>query len=210
MCRPSRHFALVATLAVPSVLALMGLFLFSSKSHVDQPEKTLVSRNGLGVLRSTALKEGGSTPIGSAWRNFAIVRNPAEQMSSRMRALIESSLHVKQTGLKFGDAHYMSIGARGVWLVSGRGVTCLVEARTGALQCVTVTEFVTGGIALGLFGSLNHRSSDSRRFALLGVAPDWATFAWVRIGSAVRRIAVRHNIYTLSAAKPIVLDHLDS
>jgi hypothetical protein len=47
-----------------------------------------------------------------------------------------------------------------------------------------------------------------RRFFILGVAPDWARSAYLKVGKKVLRVPIHGNTYAYSARSPIAVKDL--
>lgn len=105
----------------------------------------------------------------------------------------------------FEDAHRIGTSHGAVWLAHLRGTTCMIRARDGSLACNATARVARKGLLLGIYAVSQGRPRD---FVLIGIAPDWAHRARLRVGARTRDVAVRSNAYAMGAARPIQLDRL--
>ncbi|HKT84144.1 MAG TPA: hypothetical protein VJQ84_09950, partial [Solirubrobacterales bacterium] len=90
---------------------------------------------------------------------------------------------------------------------AGGDVTCAVKAGSGAVSCLPTTISARAGITLGLDTRATNEGTSPRGFLLIGVAPDWVKTVGVRIsGGPNRTLPVKHNVYSMRAAAPILAE----
>ncbi len=143
-------------------------------------------------------------------RAYTVMRTSTERMSARLTAHTIETLGAPPDALHFGQAWYASTGHGGLWIVTGKGVACLVQAGPGAVTCGTLREFVQHGLVITVRMG-RQRSRAGSKYELLGIAPDKVRSVEIQIGAAkTRAIPVRSNSYSFEANNLIQIKHLDS
>jgi hypothetical protein len=112
-------------------------------------------------------------------------------------------------GLQFRAAQYVRTSEGSGWFVSGKNVTCLIQAGKGTVSCDTIASVVDHGLAVVVFRPPRYMGGKLRDFFMLGVAPDWAKTVRVKVGNVTRRVAVHENAYALHAGRPIRLERVE-
>lgn len=204
-------------ISIAAVLLLVGLvggiWYLSARSgegSAIHPAGAAAPDSGLEELQKKA--ETGPSPVVSRRgerRAFQIMQGRFERMSPRMKGLIETTFGTRHTGLQLDRAQYARTEDGGIWIVDGKNITCLVQASHGALACGTTAEVVDNGLVLGLYAAPERATESTRRFVVLGIAPDWAKVARLKVGSTIRAVAVRGNSYASHAGTPIRLERLE-
>lgn len=133
-------------------------------------------------------------------------------MPASLAARTRASREVTEAGrvLQFDQAQRAYTSAGGVWVLYGQDRMCAVQARGGALTCLATRLAVKQGLVLGLFIAPARPTELPNNFLVLGIAPDWARVARLRIGQReIREIPIRGNAYALRARQPIHLERLE-
>jgi hypothetical protein len=200
-------WAAIAAMALGGGWYLIGHTLLGEPIAVSEgtraPEShfTLLERKGEAELSP-------QDAMAAERRSFAIVRERPQPMPARMSRLLREVLGVEPVGLRPALAHHMDTSEGVAWLVAGRSVMCIIQDPKGGLVCDTVARAVRHGLFLGLFQPPLRRSGVPRRFAALGLVPDWVEKVEIGAGGKSQTLAVRRGIYALHATTPIVLRRL--
>lgn len=195
------------------IAAAVGLWYWSPWSgdpgtanalHDDTPA-------GRAVLWHEIRKQAKTGPSPAASRKallraLRIMRGRPERMPPRMRAHIRKTIGTPPGGLRLERAQYARTSAGGIWITSGKRVTCLAQADRGAVACDSVAAFAEQGLVLGAFKAPAGRPRD---FLVLGVAPDWAMAARLQTRDGPARVPIQGNAYALRSAAPITLKRLE-
>ena len=94
-------------------------------------------------------------------------------------------------------------------MVSGRGITCVIQAGQRSLSCDTTAAVVDRGLGVAMFEAPRRSTQMPQRFLVLGVAPDWARAVWLTVGDEAQRVSIRRNAYALRATAPITFKRLE-
>lgn len=141
---------------------------------------------------------------------LAVMRTSPEAMPPTMRRLIQQTIgRARPLRLQFDRAQLVQIaGAPSIWLVQGRGVTCLFRDRSGSSICQTSVQARKNGLLLETYKTKGRRENPPTNFLALGLAPNWARVAVVRTGGRVRRLKTFDHTYALHAQVPIEVERL--
>lgn len=209
------RIAAVGVVTLVLIAGLGGGWSWLSRSDRDRPHRSEgpSARSGLEELERQA--EAEQRPGVSALaerRAFEILRGRSEPMPLGVRVVVRSALEGRDgsSGLRFDQAQHVRVGQGGIWVLSGKGVVCLVQAALGALQCNLLSEALDQGVSLGILRKTRRGApGPPRRFVAIGVAPDWATAVLLRVGGATRRVRIRRNVYAMHASEPIWFARLE-
>jgi hypothetical protein len=204
----------VISISVLLLALLGGGWLLVSYSNNQQPELEVQASQGAGwqvqlVQRAVRLQEQARKP----WP-FAPMRAQAEFMPPRFRHDAKATLGKgqQQLGLQFDRAQYVDTDVGiGIWVVRGKGVTCIFHAITAAAACNTNVDAGRRGLALVVGeGSSPSPGALPLRFLALGIAPDWARAVRLKsLASSSKRTApVVDNAFAIRARGPISLEGL--
>jgi hypothetical protein len=153
-------------------------------------------------------REAGTAPTrttrASLRRAIGAARGTPGAVPRALRQKVLASLGAP-AGVAFEDAHRIETSHGAVWLTHLRRATCMIRARDGSLACDATARVTRRGLLLGVYAVSHGRPRD---FVLIGIAPDWAHRARLRIDRRTREVAVRSNTYATGAAHPIQLDRL--
>jgi hypothetical protein len=191
-----------------------SLYLATQQSERRASLKPQRTADTVGQVRPLWSLEDRSSGISRevALRRFKLLRSPSEGMPARLTAHTRNILgaFVRHAHLRFDTAQYVSANVGGVWVLNGDNVLCIVQARRGAAGCSSVAFVARQGLDLGVFKAPDRPDELPRSFSLLGIAPNWATTARLRIGeNTIRSVPIRWNVYGFHAHKPIHLIRLE-
>lgn len=112
--------------------------------------------------------------------------------------------------LGFGRARYVTtpLGV-GLWVVVGRGVTCMFQARTAAMSCNTTYSASRRGLFLGVYALGRHPSESPSRFLSLGITPTWAKTIHFRVGRQKRQLHIMNGVFAIRTDRPIQMGRLE-
>lgn len=161
---------------------------------------------------TTANADAPQAPIPSAQLNaFAILRGPSEHMPHRLRVHIREMAGTEIAGsLQLGNAQLMHIKNSRIWLIPGKHFACIAQSGQGSLACASAPNFVRHGVVLGIFEPPKEPEQRLKQFAVLGIAPDWAKYARMKVGrNPIRNVSVSENVYALNANSPIQVQALE-
>jgi hypothetical protein len=135
-------------------------------------------------------------------RGFRLWRAPGATPPAALRRKVLATLGAP-AGARFEDARYVRTARGGIWVADAGRVTCLIQAARGAVICDATARVARRGLMLGVYSvAAGGRPKD---FLVLGIAPDGAGHARLRVGGRVRRVVVRDNAYAAGAEEPIGL-----
>lgn len=198
-----------------SLLALIvGGWLIANVLDDEQVKPKALSSPGSWqeqlVKRAALISPRG--PDSQSWP-FAAMKDEPESMPQRRIQDANSTLgrgH-RALGLRFDQSQYVDTSAGiGIWVVRGKGITCIFHARTVAAACNTDAEAGRRGLALVVGEG---RSASPRalppRFLALGIAPNSTQAVELRTaGGASETIPVIDNAFALRAREPMNLQEL--
>ncbi|MET0604538.1 MAG: hypothetical protein ABW167_21310 [Baekduia sp.] len=153
-------------------------------------------------------REAGTAPPGAARaalrQAIGAARGTPGRVPQALQKKVLASLGAP-ADVAFEDAHRIETSHGAVWLTHLRRATCMIRAHDGSLACDATPRVTRKGLLLGVYAVSRGRPHD---FILLGIAPDWARRARLRIDKRTREVAVHDNTYAMAAARPIQLDRL--
>jgi hypothetical protein len=129
-------------------------------------------------------------------QSFKLLRTRPEPLPTRLEAKVKATLGAPAS-LRFENPQYTRSPGGGIWVASAGASTCVIEASHGAVSCNATAKVARRGLMLGVYRVAADRKP--RDFLVLGIAPDWARHVRLRVGAAVRVIAVRDNSYAMGA-----------
>jgi hypothetical protein len=208
-----RHRA-VLLLATVAILLAGGWFVLSRHKDEAAHSKALPTRKTIMAATWRQLSDRGLEEVEDSHAHqglpFAALQGNSRKFSIRMRRAVSETLGpARSLGLRFDRARYAStpIGVD-LWMVPGRGVTCLVRAKTAASVCNTTVVAERRGILLEIFKPGTSPQDLPTRFLALGIAPNWTKKVQVKVGRKVRTIPVIDNAYGIRANVPIQFQRL--
>jgi hypothetical protein len=173
--------------------------------------------------------KGGPTTAGQGWKRLmrrglaqerarkfdpaaavAATVGVAKSMPPEMRRAVGRVMQeAEPLALQFDDARFVNttIGV-GLWVVQGRGVTCLFQAVTGAVSCSPAPSAEKQGLLLGVYKFDPSAQKRPSNFVVLGVAPDWAKVVRATVGRRRIKILIADNAYGYRAEVPIKVQGL--
>lgn len=164
-----------------------------------EAESTLVHRGMHGLERVKAEK---LPPLPLARTE------PRPMPAQTRRAVTETIGPVPRFRLDFDHAYYAKTPlGLGIWMVLGRGVTCLFLNRYGNSTCGTTLAARRKGLSLGLYG---HKGSDHPKavFVVVGVVPAGVTGVSVRVGHGKETVRVQGHTWGVRSSQPAAEIHL--
>jgi hypothetical protein len=106
--------------------------------------------------------------------------------------------------LRFDEARYgRAPTGVGLWVVSGRGVTCMFRAVGIASTCSTTVDAYRYGVLLQSYKVGSAPSARPTHFVALGIAPDGAKTVSVKSGERSRSIPIIDNAFRVQAEAQI-------
>jgi hypothetical protein len=141
---------------------------------------------------------------------FESLRGHSTSLPIRLRKKLRAFRDRRVRKLWFGTAKRIKTGDGSFWVVNGPSEMCIVQATRGAISCDRYGSVLEKGLALGVFAPAKGRDGDPDQFTVLGLAPDWASIAWLRVGRQIETVAITHNGYSLAADSPILLERLQA
>lgn len=172
----------------------------------------IVLLGGYGVLRALGLghdqetQAAASSAFSDAQRQkFDVLQGPTRPVPLALQADLRRARNEDVRKLRLNRARHAPAGS-GVWVVNGRGVTCIVEAHGGAVACVPRGIFLREGVALGVVEPGPPHTRKGREFLVLGVVPNQVRAVDLQVGHEKRVIAVRENSYSLGSFDPVVVN----
>jgi hypothetical protein len=162
------------------------------------------------VRRAALISPKGPEP--QPWP-FAAMQDEPEAMPPRLIQAANATLgrgH-RVLGLRFDRAQYVDTTAGiGIWVVRGKGVTCIFHARTAAAACSTDAEAGYRGMILVVGdGPQPAPGTLPTRFLALGIAPNLTRAVRLEIASgASKTVPIIDNAFALRAREPMNLQEL--
>lgn len=139
-----------------------------------------------------------------SWPFAAIVR-PLHPMRATLRKEAKEVLgNPAHLGLRFGSArHVVAPNGVGLWVVSGRSVTCMFRAVNIAGTCSPTAEAYRHGLLLELYKLDKGHGRRPTTFTVFGIAPDGVRSVAGQAGGQPIEIPVVHNAFSATASGPI-------
>lgn len=201
-------------LLFPLVATIFGLVCWLMMRPVGSqaPSADVLKRpqNWQVALVRRGLTELANVTAASEQPSLLSAFGPRENMPESMRLKIRHNLGgVARLHLRFGSAQLLH-GANGVsmWLVGGRGVTCLIRNDKPATACRTSVLADREGVWLGTYATTNVRPGTPVRYLAFGVTPQSEKGIVVRSGPLLRRLRVPRHIWVFEGRSPIRVNHL--
>lgn len=149
---------------------------------------------------------GGNSPSARV-RAFGFLGGPPEPLSHRIGNHVASALGLRPSSLGLNTAQYVGVHGGGIWLVSLRdaNVMCAIDAVGWAVTCDEAPNVIARGLALGLFRAPTSPTKAPISFRLVGIAPDWAIAARVKVREQTFSIPIQRNGYSIRTQSPATL-----
>lgn len=209
-----RVWPLLVALIFASVLAVW----FAAFRSTDRVEKqdighsvNSVPRNWQSELVQKALvskDRGGERPP------FAVLRGIPEPVSKIVRQTAQKTLGMGQSqlGLQFDEAQYLhtALGV-GIWIVRGRGVTCILHEFGVLAACNTSRLVARKGLILVGGHAMEDAPAHSLpiSFLTLGIAPDWVSRVRLSTaGGGFQTVRVSNNTFAVRTNAPVSIKKL--
>lgn len=141
---------------------------------------------------------------------LAITKTVPESMPAGMRRKVSETIgpsRVMRLDLDHAQLVRTRIGL-GVWVVEGRGVTCLFRDGVGSSTCQTSVQARKHGLLLETYKVGKDHTAPPTHFTAFGVTPNWARTVMAKVGRHQRKIAVVSHAYALRAEQPIEVQRL--
>lgn len=139
---------------------------------------------------------------------FNVMRSPARQLPTGLRAQVAAALGSAAGEPQLHSARRIHTQVGDVWLVPGTHRTCLAKGDEDGITCATNDIVGRAGLALATGTAPIRADGIPHNFLIVGLAPDSFHRARLKIGSSIKWVPVRNGVYTLRAARPIVIDRL--
>ena len=197
-------------LLVLAVALAALLWLQSSRSSDDAPAPraaaTAAQQPAWQRLQGAA-GAGASVPASrrALRQSFRALRGPSEPLPPRLQTKVKETLGAP-ANVRFTSTQELRTSRGTVWIASAGAATCLIQASHGAVSCDATAKVARRGLVLGVYATT--AAGSAKDFVMLGIAPDWARRARLRVGARTREVAVGGNAYALGAATAIGLDRL--
>lgn len=194
------------------VTAALGVWYITPLTFGDQgPTQShvvTIGRSNNAWTRFSSRRQADFLPADPR-QAFRILRSRPERIPGRVQKKLDTTLRLPAGALQFRNAQYAKTQEGGFWLIPGHSMACIVHARRAAVGCAGISEFVKRGAALGIFAPPKRQSESPTDYLLLGVAPNWAKSAQLRVGKVARTVSVSGNIYAFESDRPILLQRLN-
>lgn len=186
-----RNVAIAAAVTAALLTAYVG---WQGLSEDEGSESTHQRRPTFGALERKA---------------FSVLRGPTRPVPLTLQARLRRARNPAVRGLWFDQARYVPVDS-GMWVVNGRGVTCIVRTRGGAVSCENRAALLRSGVSLGVVDLGPPPERKAREFLVLGLVPDWVRAVRVQVGKRTRLVAVEKNSYSLRAPTPILVKRFEA
>lgn len=203
-----RRFAFIA---LATVLALTGLGLWLQHRSSDAEDDRADSSATKQVIAAfTSIVSGGLAEgeISSSrqWQPFSEMEPVAGGVPLQTRLAVAETLGGRAAldtlGLEFGSARRARTPSGLVlWMVSGRGVMCLIREKRVAISCASKRRAIRRGLLLQIHR--NSRGASEPNFMAIGVAPDWAAGISLEAGGVPVTLPIQANAFDFSATRSI-------
>jgi hypothetical protein len=180
--------------------------------------------------RSSTAKPSGASPAAGGWEeqtvrhgleelrsqsnrglpDLALTETPPEPMPPAMRRKVHETIGPSRIlGLDFDHAQLVQtqIGI-GIWIAEGRGVTCAFRDGVGSSICQTSVQARRRGLLLETYRAGKDPAAPPTHFVVLGIAPNWAHAARVKIGGRPSVHPIVNHAYAMRAHEPIEVKRL--
>lgn len=155
----------------------------------------------IGSVDDVAVRAPDPVPI------LRILSGPSERFPTPLKKRVKENAGLALVrSLRLANTQYSLTPDGGLWLVGAQNQLCLIQAVSAALECRDTTFVRKHGLALGVFSAPPDENGEPHSYVVLGVAPDWASKANLRIGRARRSIRIHENAFSAHAKQPVFLD----
>lgn len=141
---------------------------------------------------------------GAQRQAFDVLRGATRPVPLALQARLRRARNRDIRSLWLNAARYVPAD-RGLWVVNGRGETCIIQAHGGAVSCVSRAILFRHGVALGVVDLGPPPARKAREFIVAGIVPDGVKAVEVQAGDERRSLEVRDNAYSLRAPEPILV-----
>jgi hypothetical protein len=194
----------VAGSLVGLILALAAAWLlFDRRGEERDMAKVQQVPDSIGEQWESMVRRGLAELRAKPDRGYPFSALQEEEMPPEMRDAVLSTLpHSQSLRLRFDRARYgrTQLGG-GLWVVPGRGVTCMVRDRTAISLCDTTAQVRERGLALEVSSRENGRVGS----LMFGIAPDRVRVRKAEVRGEERKIPVVGNTFALRAENSIRL-----
>lgn len=189
---------------VAAVWALSAIGPDDQEHHPATPVISAAAKKAERQLVHRGLRELHQSQ-GTRLEPLALTQGKPESMPLSMQVAVTQTIGpAHYFDLKLDEAQYAKTPLEiGVWLVEGRGVTCMFRDKTGTSSCATTIETRRRGAVLAFYrtsSKLDHRPSS---FTLLGIAPNSVEAVSLRAGRKSRTIRVQNHLFAMRSNKPV-------
>lgn len=162
-----------------------------------------------GVDQNAKLGLGAPPAFGMAQRHaFDVLRGATRPVPLALQTRLRRARNQSIRAIWLNAARYVPTDS-GLWVVNGRGETCIIQAHGGAVSCVPRASLFRKGVALGVVNLGPPPDRKPREFIVAGIVPNWIKAVDVQVGDKGRLITVRHNSYSVRAAVPILVKRFE-
>jgi hypothetical protein len=214
--RPASFVAgfLLAAVAMAALLLLTGL-PSGSPSHRTgtSPTSSNLTSPSTGGWQAQTVRRGLEElgePSNRGLPALVITKTVPEAMPQGMRRKVHETLGPAQSlQLDFDQAQLVRTqSGLGIWVVGGRGVTCIFRDGVGSSNCQTSVLARQRGLLLEVYKVGNDPAAPPTHFTAFGVAPNWARTVMAKVAGHQREIPVVRHAYVLRAEQPIEVQRL--
>jgi hypothetical protein len=205
-----RRHIIVAITSIAIAMSGLGLWIQARLSDAGsiQPTATRTMRQASATLNAIVrggLAEGAVPPM-RQWRSFSGLRSVAGGVPSATRIAVAEAVGGRP-GLDILDLDFDSArrattpSGMSLWMVSGRGVMCLVRTERIAIACSGEKKANRRGVLLQI-----HRAAPAPNelaFVTIGIVPNWATGISLQIGDVPITLPIQANAFDFGAARSI-------
>jgi hypothetical protein len=136
-------------------------------------------------------------------RSFESLNGPTQPLPERLARRFRSFRDKRLKYLRVEHAKHIGSRRNGLWVVNGKGITCIIQTMRGSIACSDTADFLDRGLIIGAFGSVRRPTERPDLFIVWGIAPDWISKVRLKVGQKFRMIKVQNNFYSLRASSPI-------
>jgi hypothetical protein len=204
-----KHVILMLVVSAAALVAAWALFgRHENASVTTEPGRESLEEHWE-KLANHGVKELQSRPLGHRWP-YSHLRGEGREMPPKMRHATSKTL--RKSGplkLRFDQSQYVVTPAGvGLWVVRGRGVTCMFIDKTAAVSCATTAQVERRGLLLEVYRTGPPPRAKPTHFLALGIAPDWARAVRATIDGEPKTIPIVDNAYAQRAETPIKIQPL--
>jgi hypothetical protein len=140
-------------------------------------------------------------------RSFSVMRGPEADLPQELQRHLSQLLYDRRQ-IAPTSVHHGIAGDEHVWVFVDRGLVCLAQAGQGAVACSPPAEALVNGVTLGVFTPPSSERPYPHDFTVLGLVPDTIRRVAFTTNHHRRTVAVRHNLFSVSAARAILIRRL--